>query len=178
MADLTCTNCGAVGTVEGVAEEVVPEKVKCGYCLELFDYQTNVWDRIRKDYDGEVAAFYMRFSRPGDPKKRRSTPAPVKPADDRDPREPTLDEVPTKVLLDAFRRARIGNGVYDDAIVHVHVSGRRPTTFRGDAVRAELATRPHVPNKREARAQRRAAAQGQNCPFCKRPFKGHGGSCL
>lgn len=153
--EMTCPNCLAVGVVEGEAEEVVPEQIKCGFCLKLFDYQPNVWDHIRKDYDGEVGAYYLRVIR----RPHAEVNVTDEGADITLTSGPlTLKTVHTRVLLQAYRRARQGDAVPDDA--RILINGiREPLT--GAEVRAELATREHVPNKQEAKALRRAKAQGK-----------------
>ena len=61
-----------------------------------------------------------------------------------------LSKVPTRVLLNELKFARVHGGVYLGACC---------VSF--DQLKAELAKRPHIPNKKEGEALRRAASNGQ-----------------
>ena len=61
-----------------------------------------------------------------------------------------LSNIPTRVLLNELKLARVRGGVY---------MGAYCASF--EYLKAELAKRPHVPNKKEGEALRRAASRGQ-----------------
>jgi hypothetical protein len=151
---LVCPNCEAVGVIEGIAHEVVPEQIQCLACHSIFPFQPNRYDFLRQDYDGEVAVWPMRVTkRPQRPQEAAADPEPARLA--------SLAAVSTKRLLDAFRGSWLsrdnhgGEGaVRDEALI------RTPGgSFTGAEIRAELATREHIPNKREARALRQTQAK-------------------
>lgn len=154
---MTCPHCGAVGVVEGVAEEVVPKTIQCGHCREQFPYRPSSWDYIREDYDGEQSPFYLRVtSKPDSPPVRDDI------GSEDELRLAQLKGVKTRVLLDAYRAARRGNATPDDA--WISWSGRR-SGFTGKEVQTELALREHVPNKKEGKAMRRALSKGKGRRF-------------
>lgn len=62
-----------------------------------------------------------------------------------------LTEIPTRQLLRYLKDARVNYGMYDYTV---------------DELKAELSTRPHVPNKPEAKALRQKAAG--RLPFAER----------
>ena len=152
---MICPHCEAVGVVEGIAPEVVPKTVQCGHCREQFPYRPSSWDYIREDYDGEQSPFYLRVtSKPDSPPVRDDI------GSEDELRLAQLKGVLTRVLLDAYRRARRGNATPPDA--WVSWPGCRGYTFTGAEVQAELALREHVPNKKEGKALRRAKSQGKD----------------
>lgn len=69
-----------------------------------------------------------------------------------------LKKVPTRLLLDWLKRARAcGGGNYPDA--SYSPCDESPGTFVSiEELKVELATRPHIPNKKEGKAPRRAAS--------------------
>ena len=66
----------------------------------------------------------------------------------------TLASLHTRQLLDALESSRGSGGVWSP-------DGEWGAGYSADEIKAELARRPHVPNKPEAKAARRAAAQGR-----------------
>lgn len=151
---MTCPHCEAVGVVEGIAEEVVPKTIQCGHCRQLFPYRPSSWDYIREDYDGEQSPFYLKVvSKPDNPPHIKDTRS------EEDLRRHHLKVAHTRVLLDVYRRARLGSSTPPDA--SIRWPGSR-CDFTGAEVQAELALREHVLNKREGEALRRAKAQGEN----------------
>lgn len=142
-----CPTCGARGEVEGLALEVVPELIRCGFCQQTFEYRANAWDIIRKDYDGELdTAFRLRVHIPGDAEKARPAPK----AEGRNPG--LLTRVPTKMLLHAYRAARRGDSVSPMATITWDGSGMIGRMgWSGAEVKTELDTREHRTSKRERR---------------------------
>ena len=151
---VVCPSCEARGVIEGIAPEVVPEQIKCGACKHVFAYHPSRYDILRQDYDGELDIWPMKVTvkAPGSPSEDSEDPEAV--------RLGHLASVATKRLLGAFRDARQGRFAGDNDPVRIR--GLWHLSFTSDEVRAELAKREHVPNKQEARALRRARAQGHD----------------
>jgi len=148
---VVCPSCEARGVIEGIAPEVVPELIKCSGCKHVFAYHPSRYDILRQDYDGELDVWPMKVTvkAPQSPSEGSEDPEAVRLAH--------LGSVATKRLLRAFTDARRGGGVVDDE--SVRISGLWHLSFTGAEVRAELAKREHVPNKKEGRAKRQAQAR-------------------
>lgn len=151
---LVCPFCETRGVIEGIAPEVVPREIKCGGCLHIFPYRPGRYDVLRQDYDGELNVWPMKVLQrgtkaPGDPSTGLEDPEAARLA--------ALAKVSTKRLLDAYRAARMGDSV--PAEISIQIPGFWPHFWMGVEVKAELATREHIPNKREARAARQTKAR-------------------
>ena len=66
----------------------------------------------------------------------------------------SLSSMHTRQLLDALTLSRGDYGFWSP-------EGEWGPGYSSDEIKAELAHRPHIPNKQEAKAARRAAAQGK-----------------
>lgn len=77
-----------------------------------------------------------------------------------------LTALPTRSLLGLLKAARALGGRVDPTSPEPY-DGRGPHVTVAD-IKAVLATRPHVPNKREARALRQARAGGKKARRAKR----------
>ena len=65
-----------------------------------------------------------------------------------------VENLSTRQLMSLLRRTYRTNGWYSP------IDGNSPFGYTTEEIKAELATREHVPNKAEGRALRRQAAQG------------------
>jgi hypothetical protein len=173
-----CYECGVRGTILGVPEDVVPEKILCGNCEQVSDHRPTRYELIAQVYQGELTApFYLLpdyrtttgLLRCPHCNKRHHNGKPVNGVDvfrclgcgqtwhhqqapaPPDRRQEWLKKASTRQVLALFISVR-GYGHYDETSL---------LNFTIEELKAELALREHIPNKPEAKELRRKRAQGK-----------------
>lgn len=169
-----CGECGVEGTLHGVPEGVVPEEIVCGNCGTVGAYRATRYELIGQDYEGELSApFYLSPDhRTGSAlrcphcRKRHHNGKPINGADSfrclgcgqtwnqntapPDHRQDWLKKASTRQVLTLLNAVRAYGASFDDFY-----------SFTVEELKAELATREHIPNKQEAKELRRKRAQGK-----------------
>lgn len=170
-----CGNCGVEGTVHGVPPGVVPELIVCGNCGAVSTYRATRYELIGQDYEGDLTTpFYLSpayrtTSAIRCPKcnKRHHNGKPINGEDAYrclgcgqawnqtaaapDHRLEWLKKAATRQVLALLNTVRAYGNWPDDFY-----------SFTVEELKAELATREHVPNKKEAEVLRRRRAQGKS----------------
>ena len=154
--ELPCPHCGILGIVEALAPGAVVEHVLCGACQKVSAVPLTRWERLCNEFDDKDQNPYMLL-----PLEQLPKPEPIpepEPAPywsepgwfhDHDLRMKALQKTSTRELLNMLARDRIGT--LDENSWEGWV-----TT---EELKAVLATRPHVPNKREGRKIRQQKAK-------------------
>lgn len=170
-----CGECGVEGSIFGVPSGVVPAVIACGNCNRVSAYRASRYDLIGQDYDIDVPApFYLspdwrtaialacpkcgkkhhngkpvngddsfRCLSCGDTWSQTSAPP--------DRRQQWLKKANTRQVLSLLDTTRAYGPSQYDAF-----------SFTAEELKAELAVREHVPNKKEGKALRRARSQGKS----------------
>lgn len=161
--------CRVPGTVYGVAPGVVPEHVVCGNCGNIANYQPSRYELIAQDYEGDLTTpFYLSPDRRTSSSllcpncgQRHHNGSPVNGADvyrclkcgemwkhpQENPQDQPIKRMHTRQLLQLLSFGGYAGGPHEN--------------ISEDVLRAELATREHIPNKKEGRELRRRLAQGR-----------------
>lgn len=169
-----CGECGVEGTVHGVPPGIVPEHLVCGNCGSVSTYRASRYELIGQDYEGDLTApFYLSPDyrtasalRCPNCKKRHHNGKPINGEDSfrclgcgqtwnqleapPDRRFEWLKKAHTRQVLSLLNTVR-AYGNYEDDFFN----------FTVEELKAELATREHIPNKKESAVIRRKKSQGK-----------------
>jgi len=156
---LTCPHCGRAGKIVGSCPAVLPKSILCGGCRKHFPYAATAMERVFSDVETDKdKPFYFRPFKGGYVVKVEE-PAARTPEELREERRMrNLKRWPLRSLLQFLHRSR--HGYYTDDNYHIHdwISG---FSYLASEVKAELALRPHVPSKGEARRARAKNAKSR-----------------
>lgn len=158
MAAATCPFCEARGDVPKSCFGVVPQVVRCGHCKLAFNYVASRWEILTKEYEGEQGEYYMTptWTPPRPPRASFTDPEAQ--------RLGWLKTASTKTLVNLLRGKqgffrRYSPFVPNDEQECYWWNGPHYTVGE---IKAELATREHVPrSNRKARRERAQKAHGQ-----------------
>lgn len=147
---MICPHCGAAGEIVGTCPEVIPTTIQCGGCRQSFNYRATALERVYADAETDRdKPFYFRPYCRGE-----SKPVGVV-ADPEDPRLLRIQAMSTRDLIGALHRHRGPPPHTDNDLIGIGWG----TVYRAGEIKAVLATRPHMPTKKEARQSRQKSRQ-------------------
>lgn len=157
---MMCPHCGAAGEIVGTCPDILPTSVQCGGCREAFPYVASALERVFCDVSTDKnKPFYFRPYCRGE-----SLPTTVV-LEPEDPRIIRIQAMSTRELIGALHRHRGRPPHTDDDTIYI---GYDHSVYTAREIKAVLATRPHMPSKKEARQARQRGKQRNRGGRCDR----------
>jgi hypothetical protein len=156
---LECPHCGRAGKIVGSCPAVLPKSVQCGGCRRPFPYIATALERVFSDVETDKdKPFYFRPFKGGHVVKE-AEPVALTPEEQQEQwRQRNLKRWPTKSLIEFLHRSRRGWSSDDNYPINDWTTG---LSYLASEVKAELALRPHIPNKGDARRARAKNAKNR-----------------